>query len=50
LKFLLIARGGSTGKYLWPEINALKVPSGERQMRENRGAKSTDWGRVWGRV
>jgi len=39
-------RGGSRGKY-WgqcppPEIEATKAPSGERQRRENQGAKRAE--------
>jgi len=25
-----------------------EAPSGERQMRENRGAEGAEWDRVWG--
>lgn len=45
-------RGGSGGKYLGAtppsEIDAPKAPSGERQRRENWGAKTTECDEVWG--
>ena len=43
-----MCKRGSRVKYLAAMLPQTEAPSGERQMRENRGAEGAEWDRVWG--